>query len=84
LAVLSVVRQQLTLLGREFSVQNQIRHAQDAIHGCPDLVTHIGEKKALGAAGGFGLCFCFLKGFFSAMTKPPLGQRGGGFLGQRT
>jgi hypothetical protein len=35
-------------------VQGQVGHAQDGVHGGADLVTHVGEEVALGAAVGFG------------------------------
>ena len=36
------------------SVQHQVDHAEDRIHGRADLVTHVGQECALGAAGRFG------------------------------
>ena len=45
--------QVLALLGREFGIESELRHADDAVHGRANLVAHIGEKGALGLAGGF-------------------------------
>ena len=44
----------LPLLRSKFRVQKQSRHADDAIHGGADFVTHIGQELALGPAGSFG------------------------------
>ena len=41
----------LALLGREGRIQQQARHADDAIHGRADLVAHHREKLALGDVG---------------------------------
>jgi hypothetical protein len=38
----------------ETGVENQIGHADDAVHGCPDLMAHIGQELALGTARGLG------------------------------
>ena len=35
----------------ELGVQQQLRHADDAVHGRPDLVAHVGQEVALGAGG---------------------------------
>ena len=36
------------------SVQHEFRHAEQAVHGSADLMAHVGQEFALGAAGGFG------------------------------
>ncbi len=41
--------------GIERGVEQQLRHADDAVHRRPNLMAHIGQKLALGLAGGFGL-----------------------------
>ncbi len=38
----------------ELGSQQQLRHADDGIHRRADFVGHVGQKAALGAAGGFG------------------------------
>ncbi len=43
------------LFGPQFGLQQQARHAQDAVHRRADLMAHRGEKAGLGAAAGFGL-----------------------------
>ena len=43
--------QVLSLLRVRTSVQGQIEHAHDAVHGSADLVTHVGEKLTLDPAG---------------------------------
>jgi hypothetical protein len=47
----------LALLGGEFGIQGQLRHAQDAVHGRADFMAHIRQEFALGAAGAFGGLF---------------------------
>ena len=42
--------QAVALIGRELAVEHQVGHADDAVHRRPDLVAHVGEKLALGAA----------------------------------
>src|ERR1039458_2551301 len=49
--------QVLPLPRREIGIQGDLRHAQDAIHGCADFVAHVRQKLALGAAAGFGGLF---------------------------
>ena len=44
----------LSLLGGQPRVQQEPGHADDAVHGRTDLVTHRGEKSALGATRLFG------------------------------
>ena len=46
--------QVLALLGRELGVQDQLGHADDAVHRGADLVAHVGEELALGPAGRLG------------------------------
>ena len=38
----------------ELGVERQLRHADDAVHRRADLVAHVGQEFALGAAGGLG------------------------------
>ena len=45
------------LLGREWAANQQVVHAQHAIHGRADLVTHGGQKFALGPICGLGSLF---------------------------
>ena len=47
----------LALLGRQLALQDQFRHADDRVQRRADLVAHVGQEGALGAAGGF-------RGFF--------------------
>ena len=47
-------RGELTLLGRKLGAQEQLGHADDAVHWGADLVAHVGQKPALGAAGQLG------------------------------
>jgi len=42
------------LPGVQFAVQQQPGHAQDTVHGRPNLMAHVGEKLALGAIGCVG------------------------------
>jgi hypothetical protein len=42
-----------TLFGIQFRGEDQFRHANHAIHGSTNLVAHVGEELAFGAAGGF-------------------------------
>ena len=44
----------LALLGRELRVEGELGHPEDAIHGCPDLVTHRGEERRLGLIRDLG------------------------------
>ena len=37
--------------------EQQLGHADDAVHGSANLVAHVGEKFALGAIGPFGRIF---------------------------
>jgi hypothetical protein len=41
----------VALLGRQLGVEHQLRHADDAVHRRADLVAHVREELALGAAG---------------------------------
>src|SRR5438094_666305 len=34
----------------QLCVESQLSEAENTVHGCPDLVAHVGEKFALGAA----------------------------------
>ena len=34
------------LLGIQMRAQRQFGHPQDAVHGCPDLVAHVGQEFA--------------------------------------
>ncbi|EGY00070.1 hypothetical protein AZA_89786 [Nitrospirillum viridazoti Y2] len=42
------------LLRIQRRIQDQLRHAQHAVHGRADLVTHVGQEFRLGAAGRLG------------------------------
>ena len=44
----------LALLGRQLGVEQQLGHADDAVHRRADLVAHVGQELALGPAGGLG------------------------------
>jgi hypothetical protein len=44
----------LTLLGIKVGVEQQPRHADDAVHRCPDLVAHRRQELGLRTGGGFG------------------------------
>ena len=79
---MSRVAEKLTLLRGKLGIENQVDHTQNAVHGRPDLVAHIGELKAFGAVGRLGLGFRFLQSFFAPAAEAPLGQHGGRFLGQ--
>jgi hypothetical protein len=46
---------ELSLVGREPGVEQQLGHAQHAVHGRADLVAHVGQELGLGAVGGLGL-----------------------------
>ncbi len=46
--------QKLLLVGGEVGVEREFGHAEDAIHGGPNLVAHVGQKLALRPIGGFG------------------------------
>ena len=41
------------LVRRHVSLGQKFRHAEDAVHRCPDLVAHICEKRGFCTAGGF-------------------------------
>jgi len=45
----------LTLFRGQFGVQEQACHTDDGVHGCPYLMTHVGQKFALGHVGQLGL-----------------------------
>ena len=45
---------QMTLSGVERGRQQELGHAQDAVHRCPDLMTHVGEELRFGSAGRLG------------------------------
>ena len=47
-------RQILALFGRERRVERELGHADDAVERRTNLVAHVGEELALGAAGLFG------------------------------
>ncbi len=49
--------QKLPLLAGDLGVQEQLGHAQNAVHGGADFMAHIGQEFAFGAAGGFGGLF---------------------------
>ena len=46
--------QALALVRRQLGIEYLLGHSQDAVHGRANFVTHIGQKFALGAIGGFG------------------------------
>ena len=46
---------ELSLQGREVCVEEEAGHADHAIHGGPNLVTHGGQKHGLGFHGGVRL-----------------------------
>ena len=43
----------LALLFSEIGIQQQRGHADDAVHGCSNLMAHVGQKLAFGDAGRF-------------------------------
>src|SRR5260370_27838606 len=45
--------QAVALLGGEFGVQHQLGHAENAVHGRANFMTHGREENALGFTGGF-------------------------------
>ena len=47
-----------SLLQREVGLQRQFAHSKNAVHRRADLVAHVGQKFALGAAGIFGGLLC--------------------------
>ena len=51
----------LALFAVELGVQQQIGHADDAVHRGADFVAHVGQEFALGAVGGFGRLFGYLQ-----------------------
>ena len=61
----------LSLMLQGLHLEQQAAHADDAVHGSPDLMAHIGQKTALGLAGslrgllGFAQCLPFA-GLFAA------------------
>ena len=54
------------MFGVQRSIQEQIGHADDGIHRRANLVTHAGEKGALGAIGCIGAQACLLEGRLGA------------------
>ena len=44
----------LALFGRQLGVQQQLRHAEDAVHRRADFVAHVGQELALGPVGRLG------------------------------
>ncbi len=44
----------LSLFGREFRIQHEIGHADDAVHRRADLVAHVRQELALGPVGRLG------------------------------
>ncbi len=47
-------RQIFALFGIQLRIQQNLGQADNAIHRRADLVAHVGQEFALGAAGGFG------------------------------
>ncbi len=47
--------QALALIGIECRIQRELGHADDAVHRCPNLMTHVGEEFALRPASFHGL-----------------------------
>ena len=47
--------QVIALARCQLSLQGQVTHADDGIHGRADLMAHIGEKRRLGRSGRFSL-----------------------------
>ena len=57
----------LALFRGQLSVQQEPGHADHSVHGCPDLVAHVGEKLAfglVGVVGGNGQLISMLYGTF--------------------
>ena len=50
-------RQIIALMRPQLRPSQQLRHADDAVHGGADFVAHVREERTLGAAGGFGGLF---------------------------
>src|SRR5689334_18435140 len=56
-----------TLRRGEFLQFEQLREAEDGIHGSAQFVAHAGKEFALGAIGAFGLLFGLLKSGFGLL-----------------
>jgi len=54
------------LFGSHFCVQQQAGHSHNSIHGCADLVTHVGQEFALSLIGLFGQFLRFLGSLFGS------------------
>ena len=68
---------EFALLGLQRRVEQQLRHADHAVHRRADLVTHVGEEVALRAAGGrLGFLRGDARGFGLALLRDVL-QRAG-------
>ena len=67
--------QVFALLGRQFGVQRQFRHADDAVHRGADFVAHVGQEFALGPVGSSAASCARLRAVMSAITptssRPP-------------
>ena len=63
------------LVGGEVGVEEERRHADDPVHGGPDLVAHGGEELGFGAVGGLGL---FLGAVEFEFGLPAFGEVGDG------
>ncbi len=46
--------QKFALIGRQRRIQQQFRHADNAVHGRANFVAHVGHEGAFGAVGRFG------------------------------
>src|SRR6188474_556519 len=67
---------ELALLGAELRVQGELRHPNDGVHWCADLVAHIGKELALGATGRFRGVLRFLQFGFRALARRDIQLRG--------
>jgi len=85
---------EVALLGGERGAEEELGHADDAVHGGADLVAHGGEKFALGLGGVFGGEFGLLEGTLGVFARgdvffdgdvvggPALGVGDGGDAGE--
>ena len=73
-----MVRKDLILFTCETSFKQQLGHADDPVHGCPDLVAHVGEKPVFhasrftSAAEGFAGGGCDLISCGTALPFSPI------------
>ena len=65
--------QVFTLVWAKLGVEHQVGHSDDAVHGCVDFVTHVGQEFRFGSLSFFGEFPCR-----AALAHLPKSERQGG------